>query len=446
MYRKLPEYLSMIIYGFIRRGTKTRRGRIVLGFILDRNGRLRFVRRGKLAYLYKDYEKITDEHGRIAVSTLVELVRVWFNNDVRVWDFFAWGVESPFGFIRKQVGLRNYIPLISGDPRTGKSTLQNIIETMYGLDNEYGIKSQATLLSIAKLARAVMHTTFPIAIHEVRNLPLGSEITAALKNIATEPIVHEVATAHKTITRSFPAYSLLSISCNYAVITDPGLEERIYEIKFTAKDQKKGRIVDEFQQWLTKNKDKLRLFGKWFAKWAVEHWDEIKNIVLQEDMIKAGRELLNKILQYFGFEPIQFEKTPEEVVEEIKERPSDVDYLIRLILDDYSKVREKAQCRESSLTLADEVLCATEKGYMPSYYKKTYIRNGSEFEDALAITSMAIYEIAHRYNYYVTSLDALSEKITNRKATNVKIHGKNIKALVIPKSILEKMLSTTIEM
>jgi len=444
MFRKLPDYLSMIIYGFVKRGVKTRRGRIVLGFVLGRNDRLKFVRRGKLAYLYKDIDKVSDEHGKLAISTLVELVKKWFNNDLRIWDVLAWAVIAPFGFVRKQKGLRNYILLLTGEPRTGKSTLQNVIETMYNLDNEFGIKSQSTLLSVPRLARAVMHTTFPIAIHEVRSLPLGSEIVASLKNIATETTVHEIASAHKTITKPFPAYSLLSISCNYAVITDPGLEERIYEIKFTTRDRKVGRIVEEFQRWLSENREKLRLFGKWFAKWCVEHWDEIRDIVLQEDMIKAGRDLLNKILQHFGYEPIKFEKTPEEVIEEVKERPTDIDYLIRLILEDYVKIRDRV--RECDyVDIADSVICAVEKHYMPSYYKKTYVKNSNgEYEEALAITSMAIYEIANRYNYYTTSLEVLSEKIMGRKPTTVTIGGKVVKALVIPKSKLRELLTSTI--
>jgi len=88
-------------------------------------------------------------------------------------------------------------------------------------------------MSVTRLARSVMHTTFPISIHEAKNLPLGLDVVVAPKNIATEPVVYGIAQARSLETRTSPAYSLVSIGYSYVVISDPGLV-RIYEIKFTA--------------------------------------------------------------------------------------------------------------------------------------------------------------------------------------------------------------------
>jgi len=44
----------------------------------------------------------------------------------------------PLSFVRKQRGLRNKVLLLTGEPRAGKFTLQNIIETMYNLDSHEG--------------------------------------------------------------------------------------------------------------------------------------------------------------------------------------------------------------------------------------------------------------------------------------------------------------------
>jgi len=152
-------------------------------------------------------------------------------------------------------------------------------------------------------------------------------------------------------------------------------------------------------------------------------------------MIKAGRDLLNKILQYFGFEPIQFNKDPIEFEEETKERPSDVEYLIRLILDDYRHVRIKVkECDYNDVV--EDILCLAEKKILGSYYRKITTKDG---EDALGLTSMITNEIAERYKYYVTSLKAIAEKI-GAKYEPLKIEGKTIGAIIIPRSKLEELL------
>ena len=314
---------------------------ITLGVVPDDEGRPRIVFYSPLGrYFKKYYSEVTKEKAREVYAELREFVKKWYGDSPKIWRAIAIGLFQGLNFFRKCHGLRNKLLLLAGEPETGKSTIGKMILMMYGLHKRELVvkvrKGAATVFSPARLARAVILTTFPILIDEGKVFVDKQEVAELIKNLTDSPTIYEVAKAYTTATIQYPAYAGLIVTTQQVHITDPGVLARFEILQFTASEKKPKEKQAEFNRELEQLEPKLGYVGAWYVKYLIEHWDEVRDIVLQGDYVKAAVEYFRKVWESLDLEP------PPTDSEDVAIDSEYVDELERLRYEIYTLAADKA--------------------------------------------------------------------------------------------------------
>jgi beta-phosphoglucomutase-like phosphatase (HAD superfamily) len=285
--RLAGDVLSAIINVYIRKGKAEVREEIEASGFYFLDGKLKAVRLGMR-------ETSADEL-REALELLNDLAR-WFGH---IRDKFAtvikWGIIAPFIYAMKQKG--RWVPwlYLYGASHTGKSTLGEIVLSIWGLDSRFR-KTGASVDTIARLGHVLSQSTFPTLINEPGNAIAREDIIEAIKNAIESTVVRG-----KFVRGSYseiPSLSPLILASNKVLPQDDALLRRLIVVSFTYGERVSKDKAREFERNVKPRLGKLRALGAWIAGKVLEDpsllelpWEELAEELLEEAYRAAGLEV-----------------------------------------------------------------------------------------------------------------------------------------------------------
>ena len=392
--QSIRDAVSSLIDAFEAKGrAEVKATALTTGFV-EVNGKLHFFNYEKAPVKLPEPSK---ERLREALELLNELAEKYHYADGFIAGIF-FGLIQPLGFVKKQNHARNLILLLWGEPKTGKSTIGDIVIAMWGAPRTKPFYvSGDSIKSEARLGEYLNDTTLPIVVNEVRssiNLPHVSDM---LKNSRSELVARN--RIEKGIHRTFYARASVMMTTNYLpLITDPGLVESLAIFQFTAKQKPSKEERDEFAKWFGEIKDKLAYIGAYLKKIYIENWDILKPHILKEDFIDPGRRILKFLYVEAGLEPpewINKELTPSEVEEEIDELDLILGTLRYDLLEACRRVGLNVLAEELA-TWWDRIIQLDKIGALPEYLQLSKDQNKVYINPAIveAVRRKTNYEIA----------------------------------------------------
>jgi len=273
----------------------------------------------------RDKEKVIK-----AFNELGELLSFWDYKDHVIGNLY-FDVQSPIAHIRKAYGRENKILYNYGSPHVGKTFRENIYRAIWGLDENKALLSGANL-TVPQIAYYMSITTFKISLDEGFNLIINQWSADMIKKSTTSYHVKTRLKGNDYEPIEFEAYSSLSINTNFDPTKYPGLPDRLIPFRWTLKDKKTEKEFNELANKLNKYRDDLGYIGAYLKDMFLRRWDEIKEILLNNDNIEAGRKILEMVYDELGIEKPKWLK-PIEIDYNI-EPQHDEDILFDFIRDD----------------------------------------------------------------------------------------------------------------
>jgi len=243
-----------------------------------------------------------------------------------------WGAIAPFIFAYKQkYGTWIKWRYLYGAPKTGKTTLGEIVLAMWGLDVRF-LKSGANIDTSARLGYILSFSTFPTIINEPGGALSKEDVVEALKS-SIESVTAR-GKYHKGSYIDIPALSPLLFTSNRYVPRDEALIRRLRIHRFTYGERLPEEKINEFEKAVKKQLGKLRAIGKYIAS-------RIMAEGIQEDLMMQGRKILEEAYKEVGLTPpnwlcLETKETEEDdTYEDIKERIRG--FLLERINQEYNK-------------------------------------------------------------------------------------------------------------
>ncbi len=322
--RLAGDVMSAIINAYIRKGKAEVKEEIEASGFYFLDGKLKAVR--------LELGEVSLEELREALELLNDLAR-WFGH---IRDKFAtvikWGLIAPFIYAMKQRG--KWIPwlYLYGASHTGKTTLGEIVLSIWGLDGRFR-KTGASIDTIARLGHVLSQSTFPTLINEPGNAIAREDIVEAIKNAIESAVVRG-----KFVRGSYseiPSLSPLILTSNKVLPQDDALLRRLIVMSFTYGERVSKDKAREFERNVKPKLGKLRALGMWIAGKVLEDpsllelpWEELAEELLREACQAAGLEV-----------PSWIEERHEEdldIYEQIKEQ------IREFLIDEINKAYFKA--------------------------------------------------------------------------------------------------------
>jgi len=285
--RRLAEdVLTAIVEGFIRKGKATIRKEIdATGF---------FIVDGKLIASGYKVEDPYKEELREALTLLNELANVWFSHAIeRFATVIKWGVVAPFIYAYKQKGKWVKWLYLYGASGTGKSTLAEIVLSIWGLGSEH-IKTGANIDTVARLGQVLSTSTFPIVINEPGNALSKEDIVEMIKNAIEKTFSR--GKFYKGSYIEIPALAPLIFTSNRYAPQDDALLRRLIVITFTYGERLPQGKINEFNEKVKPRLAKLQALGKFIASYVMQNG-------LEEDYEKMAEKILEQAYKAAELEP-----------------------------------------------------------------------------------------------------------------------------------------------
>ena len=323
--RLVSDVVTAIVEGYIRKGRAVVREEIEApGFYLIDS---RVIAVG---YEVKEPSK---EELREALEILNELAEVWFRH---IQDKFStvvrWGIVAPFSYCYKQKG--KWIPwlYLYGVSRTGKSTLGDIVLSIWGLDTRY-VKTGASIDTPARIGYVLSQSTFPVVVNEPGGALSREDIVEIIKNA-----IEKTVARGKYVRGSYvdiPALATLIFTSNRYIPRDDALLRRLKILRFTYGERIYEERAREFDEKIKPRLGKLRALGKFVASYVKENG-------LLEDPWEFARRVLEEVYRATGLnapswinvdvEGEDMKEMYENIVEAIRA------YLVEKINEEYNRV------------------------------------------------------------------------------------------------------------
>ena len=323
--RYVSDVFASIIHGY------ERRGRAEIKSELESPGF--YYLEDKLVAVKVDVEKPSQEELKEALLLLNELGTKWFNHiQNRFSDMVVWGAIAPFIFAYKQKYNR-WIKwrYLYGAPKTGKTTLGEIVLAMWGLGIK-SVKNGSNIDNSARLGAILSVSTLPTVINEPGGALSKEDVVETLKASIENVIAR--GKYHKGSYIDIPALSPLIFTSNRYVPRDEALIRRLRIHLFTYGERLSKERIGEFEEKIKPQLGKLKAIGKYIAS-------RIMAEGLQEDLLAQGRRLLEEAYKEVGLETpswlyLETEETEEEdIYEEQRERIRT--FLLERINQEYNK-------------------------------------------------------------------------------------------------------------
>lgn len=235
--------------------------------------------------------------------------------------------QAPLSVIRKMKGGEAKVLLLHGQSHVGKTHLEKLSCAIWGIPHQAGIIGAAKL-SGPQYAEAVNKTTLPIAFDESRNA-LSSPAIADLIKSSTMNLMIKNRITRDFKMKSFMAYAGVMMSTNFVPELYTGMSDRLISVEFTRLHKRDGKDVRAFETFFNgEGKATLSHIGAGLREMYLKKWGTCKRLLLNEDQLRAGRELLMMLYREHGL-PV-----PDWMVEVKADdnRPEEDDPL-RLIFD-----------------------------------------------------------------------------------------------------------------
>jgi len=287
---------------------------------------------GKIVSVRWEAKEVSEEDLREALELLNELAENWFSHvKERFATVIKWGLIAPFSYCLKQRG--RWIPwlYLFGASYTGKTTLGEIILSIWGLDSRHR-KSGSSIDTVPRLGHVLSCSTFPVLVNEPGNAIYREDVVEVMKS-AVESTIARGKYVRGTYTE-IPSLAPLVMTSNRAVPRDDALLRRILVIRFTYGERVSPEKASEFEKQVKPRLGKLGAIGYWVAQRII---NEPK--LLEMDWRDLAEKMLVEMFTAVGMEVPEWVKLSYEnednVYEDIREAIRT--YLLKRINEEYNR-------------------------------------------------------------------------------------------------------------
>jgi len=325
---KIKNAISSLIDGFNVKGLAEEKSRIPATGFFEINGKLVFFEDPGFKVRLPEVSK---EKTIEALKLLDEILAFWDYKDHVIANFYN-DVQAPLGYIRKTYQRENKIVLNYGESHVGKTLRDKIYCMIWGLDESKTIIGSSNITA-PQMAEYLNKTTFKIVFDEARNIFKYDGTADLIKNATTQAHVKDRIMPHLGYrVKRFISYASISMNLNYVEINVPGIETRIIPLKWTVADKKDPAKVEEFLKKIVNYRDKLAYIGAYLKDMFMRRWEEIREIIINNDNIEAGRKIFEMM-----YDELKLEKP--KWLKEVKinyeiEKPSDEDVFFSFIREE----------------------------------------------------------------------------------------------------------------
>ena len=306
---------------------------------------------GKITPVRVEVKKPDIEELRESLQLLNELAEKWFSpNKDKFSTIIKWGVISPFSYIYKQRGLWLKWLYLYGASGTGKTTLGEIVLSLWGLGSS-NIKSGANIDSPARLGHVLSQSTYPVLVNEPGSAISKDEIVEIIKSA-----IESTVARGKYIRGSYveiPALAPIIFTSNKVLPKDDALMRRLLILQFTYGERIPQERAKEFEISVKPRLSKLKAIGDYAAYLVINNKD-----ILTEDWEKAAVTILENAFKEAGLETPRWlyekYKTEDDIYGDMVERIRE--FLYRKLIDVYTTKVGKITNEDSIETIARAVL------------------------------------------------------------------------------------------
>jgi len=255
------------------------------------------------------YENVTKEELRNGLKKLEELIDVYTSGKgelrEKTFNILYWGLCAPFGFARKQKKGVSNILIVVGPSGTGKTFSFELIANIWGIDNLDCKVAGVTISYPARLGARLAKSTFPILADE------GGKVFARLSDPEDELVemfklmAESIYDARSHAARSFPPLRTVGITANYDLPKIPdALRNRLIVVQTSVEEQHTKEERAQIMAMLNEASHELIAIGSYILKLLHDETRnrEITKIILQPNMLKAGRDLFKLVLEEAGLD------------------------------------------------------------------------------------------------------------------------------------------------
>jgi hypothetical protein len=218
------------------------------------------------------------------------------------------GAFQNFFFTHKLWRVRPQIVAFIGPRGTGKSTIaMTLLHTFFPRAVHRLFRGAASVLTPARVGRLQDDVVATLTVlDEVERVSKKEDVYAVLKSYISNPSAWKTATGEE-----WPARAGLVLTANAFTVEDPELADKIYVIQFRDLPDLDKRSM--FARELLSVSQSLVKFGAFYLKYAEEHWQDVKEIILDPDMRRGAEEYAEIIADVLGIS-IDMEKPQESTL------------------------------------------------------------------------------------------------------------------------------------
>ncbi len=242
------------------------------------------------------------------LHTSVQTLDIIYDYFSHVPEHFAtvvkWGLLAPFSFAIKQKGGK-FLPwlYLFGQSNTGKTTLGEVVLSMWGVADQAHEKTSQSAATPPRLGRALEQDTFPILINEygaVLNEKFG--IAEMVKNAIEGTVSRERMEGVEDM-HTFYALAPAMLTSQRAIPEDTALKRRMFLVAFGFNHVRRAEQIEYFRENILPLFPRLCYIGAWIA-------DRIQEdpSLLSRDWMEVADELLVGLYRAVGRDPPEWAK------------------------------------------------------------------------------------------------------------------------------------------
>jgi hypothetical protein len=218
------------------------------------------------------------------------------------------GAFQNFFFTHKLWRIRPQILAFIGPKGTGKSTIAlTLLHTFFPRVAHKLFRGAASVITPARVGRIQDEVVATLTVlDEVERVSKKEDVYAVLKSYISNPSAWKTATGEE-----WPARAGLILTANAFTVEDPELADKIYVIQFRDLPDLDKRSM--FARELLSVSQNLVKFGAFYLKYAEEHWQDVKEVVLDPDMRRGAEEYAKMIADVLGIS-IDMERPQESAL------------------------------------------------------------------------------------------------------------------------------------
>jgi hypothetical protein len=205
------------------------------------------------------------------------------------------GAFQNFFFTHKLWRVRPQVVAFIGPRGTGKSTIAlTLLHTFFPRVAHKLFRGAASVITPARVGRIQDEIVATLTVlDEVERVSKKEDVYAVLKSYISNPSAWKTATGEE-----WPARAGLILTANAFTVEDPELADKIYVIQFRDLPDMDKRSM--FARELLSVSKNLAKFGAFYLKYAEEHWQDVKEVILDPDMKRGAEEYARIIADALG--------------------------------------------------------------------------------------------------------------------------------------------------